>query len=159
MIRFLSVLSSLVLLANSAAAATHKHSQHKHSGHGAAELKLDNGRKWATDAPLREGMEKIRNMFAAELGNIHNRKAGEKTYQKIAAGVDAEIQTFFQTCKLSPEADQQLHIVLVQMMSGSGKMKSGKTLDERRAGAVEVITALGSYGEYFEHPGWKPLEE
>ncbi len=33
---------------------------HEHDAHGTAALKLNNGQKWKTDAPLRQGMASIK---------------------------------------------------------------------------------------------------
>ncbi|ODS51056.1 MAG: hypothetical protein ABS42_00445 [Bdellovibrio sp. SCN 50-8] len=138
-------------------------SDHSHSAHTSAKsqelvLKLNGGKKWDTDAPLRQGMEKIKNLINADLQQIHNRKAVESTYKRISEGVDSQIQYLFQNCKLAPEADAQLHVVLSKIISGSKRMKDGKNLDERRAGAIEVLGALDSYNKYFDHPGWKSIE-
>lgn len=52
----LSLLFSFPLLAETSAQDT---LQHKHEGHAASELSLNQGKKWQTDAPLRQGMQSI----------------------------------------------------------------------------------------------------
>ena len=120
---------------------------HEHD-HGAAEVKLvlDQGKKWPTDAPLRQGMENIR----AALGS------GMK-YQALANKVNAEVAGIVQNCKLEPEADAQLHIVIAELMAGAEAMEGKETGVTRRAGAVRVVKALNAYGDYFDHAGWKRL--
>ena len=58
-------------------------------------------------------------------------------------------------CKLAPEVDEQFHMVLEQVLTGVSEMKAEQT---QEAGAVRIVTALNSYGDYFTHPGWQPLE-
>lgn len=116
--------------------------------HGAAEVKLvlDQGKKWPTDAPLRQGMENIR----AALG------AGMK-YQALANKVNAEVAGIVQNCKLEPDADAQLHLVIAELMAGAEAMEGKVKGETRRAGAEKVARALNAYGEHFDHAGWKRL--
>ena len=120
---------------------------HEHD-HGAAEVKLvlDQGKKWPTDAPLRQGMENIR----AALG------AGMK-YQALANKVNAEVAGIVQNCKLEPDADAQLHLVIAELMAGAEAMEGKVKGETRRAGAEKVARALNAYGEHFDHAGWKRL--
>jgi hypothetical protein len=122
--------------------ATHEHD------HGASEAKLvlDQGKKWPTDAPLRQGMENIR----AALGS------GMK-YQALANKVNTEVAGIVQNCKLEPEADAQLHLVIAELMAGAEAMEGKVKGETRRAGAEKVARALSAYGEHFEHAGWKRL--
>jgi hypothetical protein len=62
-----------------------------------------------------------------------------------------------QNCKLEPEADAQLHIVIAELMAGAEAMEGKVKGETRRAGAERVAKALNAYGEHFEHPGWKRL--
>ena len=120
---------------------------HEHD-HGAAEVKLvlDQGKKWPTDAPLRQGMENIR----AALG------AGMK-YQALANKVNAEVAGIVQNCKLEPQADAQLHIVIAELMAGAEAMEGKVQGETRRDGAEKVARALNAYGAHFDHAGWKRL--
>ena len=47
------------------AGETDEHAAHQHGGHQTADLQLNHGQRWQTDAPLREGMERIRAAVAA----------------------------------------------------------------------------------------------
>ena len=116
----------------------------EHHPHGAAEAKLvlDQGRKWQTDAPLRKGMENIRTAMAS----------GGK-YAAKAERVNAEVAYIVQNCKLPPDADAQLHLVIAELMAGAEAMQG----EHARGGAERVTKALNAYGEFFDHPGWKGL--
>lgn len=89
-----------------------------HAGHGGEaphRLQLDDGKQWATDAPLRQGMGALNQAMAAALPRIHKNRF---------------------------TAAETMH---------------GKTGQPRHAGALRVLQALQDYGEYFDHPGWKPV--
>lgn len=58
-------------------------------------------------------------------------------------------------CKLAPEVDAQLHLVLAQLFEGIATMRQeGRGM----TGVVKVLRGLKSYAETFEHPGWKPVK-
>jgi hypothetical protein len=57
-------------------------------------------------------------------------------------------------CKLTPEADAVLHVVVADLLAGADQMKSGT---DAAAGAHKVVTAANEYSRYFDHPGWKVL--
>ena len=107
---------------------------HDH-GHAAAEAKLvlNQGQKWPTDAPLRQGMENIRAVVAK----------GAKD-EALAKAVETEVAGIVQNCKLEPQADEQLHIVIAELMAGA-----------EAKDAERVAKALNAYGEHFDHAGWK----
>ncbi len=109
---------------------------HSHD-HAAAEAKLvlDHGKKWQTDAPLRQGMENIRAAVAKGVKD-----------EALAKAVETEVAGIVQNCKLEPEADEQLHIVIAELMAGA-EVKD----------AARVAKALNAYGEHFDHAGWKRL--
>lgn len=131
-------------------------SQHSHegaTGH-ALEMKLNNGRKWQTDAPLRQGMSEIRAVVSASLERIHKGRFTPADYATLGDRIQAQIDYVTANCKLSEDADLQLHVSLTQIIEGAAAMKE-KTGQEQ--GAVRVVRALDAYGKYFDHPGWKPL--
>jgi hypothetical protein len=131
---------------------------HEH-GHGAQEAKLvlNQGKKWPTDAPLRQGMDNIRGAIAKDVKAIHGNKATPKQYEALAAKVNAEVAGIVQNCKLEPEADAQLHIVIAELIEGAETMQGKHKGEARRAGAERVAKALNAYGEHFDHAGWKRL--
>lgn len=138
-------------------AQSHEHG-HAHDGHAApaAPAKPAAGKKWASDAPLRKGMETIRALTTSSLHKAHEGKLTAAEYAALGSQVDGEIKTIFAQCKLAPEADQALHGVLAQMMEGSKIMqaKEGKPVN----GLMKIVSGLNQYGELFEHPGWKSVQ-
>ncbi|MGB4813289.1 MAG: hypothetical protein WBP13_12530 [Methylophilaceae bacterium] len=54
--------------------------------------------------------------------------------------------------QLEPAADEMLHFVIADMISGADIM-IGKTKGNPLAGAHMVVFALNNYRSYFNHPG------
>jgi hypothetical protein len=128
---------------------------HQHEA-GAHALQLDNGKKWQTDEPLRQAMTQIRDAVAANHTAIHANRATPAQYHALAAKVDDRLAYIVANCKLKPEADANLHVIVTDMIAGSDLMK-GADPSKRRAGALKVIAGLDAYPKYFEHPGWRGL--
>ncbi|MEO8159014.1 MAG: hypothetical protein ABI648_14550 [Betaproteobacteria bacterium] len=148
-----ALLGALLLNANafSVEPAAHQHPAGTH------QLTLDAGKKWATDQPLRKGMETIRNAVAAETKAIHAGKQTDAGYDALAGKVDAQVGYIVQNCKLKPEADAQLHVLIGEIMQGVDIMRGKDPLAKRAQGAEKIVTAFNTYPKYFDHPGWKPL--
>ncbi|MCF8471062.1 MAG: hypothetical protein K9G30_09785, partial [Parvibaculum sp.] len=134
-----------------------------HEGHGgyaedgaALRLDLDHGRKWQTDAPLRQGMSEIRAAMAGAQAAIHESSLTPEGYGALADKVESEVETMIRECQLPEEADAQLHEVLGQILDGAGVMKTGPA---RQDGAAKIVEAVNVYGVYFDHPLWQPLTE
>lgn len=147
-----AVLAATVFVGGGAFAANQSHDHGQ--GHGAdQQLQLDHGRKWQTDDALRQGMERIRSDFVASLPAIHNDRLTAEQYAAFADRINSHVQYIVNNCKLEPKADAQLHIVLAEVMDGTGTMDDG----QREQGAVTLMKALNAYGEHFDHPGWQPV--
>ncbi len=131
---------------------------HRHDSHAATHgLVLDDGRKWPTDPPLRDAMTVIRKDIDASLHDIHRNRLSNARYAALAATVEARVADIVANCKLAPEADAQLHLVIADMLEGAAGM-AGKRKDVRRSqGAAKVVSALQNYGNFFDHPGWQPI--
>ena len=126
-----------------------------HAGHHSAQSEpvLNHGEKWQTDAPLRKGMAEIRNLMGKSLLKIHAGRLDRAEYAKLSDGISAQVDYLTANCKLAPEADAQLHLVLAQIIDGAAAMKT----DHPQDGAAQVVDGLGVYGRLFDHPGWQPL--
>jgi len=155
------VAAGLALAAAGAPAATAAPSAapdaHSH-GHGHASPPAPRpqaGRKWASDAPLREGMTRIRALVAPPLAG--RSKMGAEESAALAARIEGEVGKIVANCKLPPQADAALHAILSELMAGTGAM-AGRTPDADRAhGLAQVAAAVNDYGRSFEHPGFRPL--
>lgn len=117
-------------------------------------LSLNHGQKWASDAPLRQGMTRIRTAIAEVWSDVNNGVLPAKGYEKLAASVEGHVNYMIENCKLPEDADAQLHILLERILEGAARMR---TSADRKHGVAEVVQALKAYGMYFEHEGWELL--
>lgn len=127
---------------------------HRHEGEVATPLTLNHGKPWSTDAPLRQGMEAIRDQVAAVLPRIHAHEFSATAYTTLAKQVRDHIDFMVQNCKLPPDVDAQAHRVLEWMLAGVHAMQEPANPAQ---GAVQILQALDSYARHFDHPGWKSI--
>ncbi len=154
------ILSGIFLLVTAGAgglvrAADHQHSSHEE--HGQAKLQFDQGKKWETDAPLRQAMDILRATFAERLADIHKGRLAVDQYKVLGAKVDTEVSNIVAQCKLEPKADAMLHIVVADLLAAAEVMQ-GKAPGKPAAAAHKAVTAVNAYGRYFDHPKWQPLK-
>jgi hypothetical protein len=147
-------LAGINVLGSSASAAETGHDH----GHAAASAKpLPAGKRWSTDAPLRESMEQIRHSLEPKLAAIHNDKLAADEYKALAEHADKQVANIVANCKLPPDADAALHGIIAQIGEGTEAM-AGKSKVSPRDGAARVAKALDEYGRTFDHPRWKRLD-
>ncbi len=129
--------------------------EHSH-GHDAApaRLQLNQGKKWATDEPLRKGMASIREAVHGAPAPLHKATAKPEAYAELGGRIEADVGRIVKDCKLPPAADAQLHIVIADLIAGADAMKGAKAAKAGQAGLIKVDGALRNYGKYFDHPGW-----
>jgi hypothetical protein len=144
-------LSTAILSPVALAATEHDH------GHGAeaAKLQLDHGKKWATDEPLRRAMVSIRESVHGAPAPMHKGTAKPEAYAEVGNRIEADVGRIVKECKLPPDADAQLHIVVADLIAGADAMKGAKDGKAGRAGLIKVDGALKAYAAHFDHPGWK----
>jgi hypothetical protein len=152
--------ASLALLsaAPGIALAQHEHQQHEMRGSGAAvaQLQLNDGRKWQTDAALRSGMTSIRAAFDADHPAIHAGKQSDAQYAALATHIDQQVKSIVANCRLPADADANLHLVIADLLQGIALMRGEDPQHSRHDGAARVHGALNAYGQYFDDPAWKP---
>ncbi len=130
---------------------------HDHAAAAPHNLALNQGRKWATDEPLRAGMGRIRGVVEPQLGAAHAGKLTPAQYREVATKIEAEVGGIVANCKLEPKADAMLHLVIADIGAGTGTM-AGKDSKSRPAlGLVRVAQAVNQYGSHFDHPGFTPI--
>jgi hypothetical protein len=134
--------------------AAEDHHHHGESSTPVQKLQLNAGKKWATDAALRQSMDDINQAMAKALPLIHKDRFGDSDYAALATTINQKVGYAVEHCKLDAKADAMLHLVIAELMAGAEIME-GKTTAARHDGAVRVRQALESYGKYFQHPNWK----
>ena len=139
------------------ALAADSHSHDSQSQAAPHKLSLDHGKKWATDEPLRRGMGEIRAALAAKHTGIHKGTLTPAEYKALGETVEKKVGDIVANCKLAPEADAQLHVVVAELVAASDAMQGKEPQAKPSKGAVKAVHALNEYGKYFDHPGFKPL--
>lgn len=128
--------------------------QHDHPA-AVTELTLNAGEKWKGDLNMIKGIDGIRHAVAARLEAVHQGTLPSAEYKTLAAGIQKEVDFMVENCKLEPDVDAQLHIVLGQVIDGIGELQDGV---EPRESVELIVHALNAYGEHFDHPDWQALK-
>lgn len=132
---------------------------HSHEAATPHKLTLNHGRKWATDEPLRAGMERIRDLVEPQLGAAHADQLTPEQYKALADGIETEVGGIVANCKLEPKADAMLHVVIADLGDGTDVMRGKHTQLRPALGLVKVTQALNQYGRHFAHPGFKRIRD
>lgn len=132
-----------------------------HHGHGAhaeapQKLTLNNGRKWKTDAPLRKGMQEIRDALERTHGHGHDAQVGPAQLVQLGKKMESEIAAIVMNCKLEPAADANLHVIIGELNAAADAFKGASPADAEEA-MQRAATATRAYATHFEHSGFKPL--
>jgi hypothetical protein len=155
--RSLLALTVAAALALGSATAVSAQAAHDRSHAAApAKLALNHGKKWTTDAPLRTRMDEVRALMAANAPAIHAGKLAAADYRALGAAVEQKVAAIVAECKLPPDADAMLHLVVADLVEGADLMQ-GKGPGTPADGAHKVVTATNAYRRYFDHRGWRPL--
>jgi hypothetical protein len=158
-IRFVATTGIVLSLtvAGRVAANDHDH-EHGASSTAPSVLAFKQGKKWPTDASLRQGMSGIRDAMEEPMPAIYAGKADSVQFEIRAKRVNEQIAFMVQNCKLDKETDAMLHLVLAEIIAGAEAMEGKNKKLDRRGGAAKVMHALENYDRYFDHPGWRPLK-
>jgi len=105
--------------------------------------------RWKTDAPLREGMGRIRHAVDA-LQHYEHGHIGPQQAVQLAAGIERDVGFIFAHCKLEPRADAVLHPILGALMRGGQALKTKPT---ELAAIPPMRSALQDYARQFDDPG------
>jgi len=155
--RLLASLFSLALLVTGATVHAAEHGHAADEAHGPTRLQLNHGKKWETDAPLRQGMATLRASLGEKLQAIHQGKLTAGEYQALGAEIDTEVGSIVAQCKLEPKADAMLHLIIAELLAAAEFMQ-GKHKGSPAAAARKAVAALNRYGRYFDDPQWKALK-
>jgi hypothetical protein len=145
--------ASLGMTFPAVAADAHDH----HHEAAPAKLQLNQGKKWATDAPLRRAMAAMRADLAGRLHAIHKGSLGKDDYAALGKSIEGHIGAIVSQCKLGPAADAMLHIVIGDLGNAADVMQ-GKAPGQSAEAAHRAVMALNDYGRYFAHPGWVAIK-
>jgi hypothetical protein len=102
--------------------------------------------RWTPDAPLAEGMSRVRTALAGLEAESH---PDDATVQARAADIDAAIAYMFANCKLPTEADVALHAMLARLMADTEALKADPS---DGAAVADMHQALHNYEALFDDP-------
>lgn len=132
--------------------AQHAHEGHADPGTHAATTPIP-ATRYATDAPLREGMARIHaaldELAHYEMGHMPQSLAVERV-EEIKSAVDF----LFANCKLDATADVALHGMLAPLL---GAIQTFKAKPEDASAVAAMRSAVADYPRVFDDPAW-PLQ-
>lgn len=109
---------------------------------------------WKTDAPLREGMGRIRVAVDALQHGEHG-YMGPRQVSLLASGIERDVGFIVAHCKLDPSADAALHPILGALMRAAQALKANPT---DTAAIPSMRSALHDYARQFDDPGTRAGE-
>lgn len=104
-------------------------------------------------------MTEIRAAMEAKKGKNKVSMLPAASYAQLGEKVSRSVKFIFKKCKLKPDADAMLHILLAKILNGVEKMKMENDPTEQVEGASAVGAALEEYSDFFNHPGWMSLRK
>lgn len=131
---------------------------HDHGKASSQKLELNAGKKWGTDDALRQAMSTIHASVSQTLPMAHSGKAKVADYEAFSKSITAQVSYMVENCKLDPKADEQLHIIVADLMSGAEAAEGKEGEKKRASGVVKVARAANAYGKHFDHAGWKAIK-
>jgi hypothetical protein len=100
--------------------------------------------RWAPDAPLVEGMSRVRSAVDGLAAD-----PDPATVVARAADVDAAIEYMFANCQLDTEPDVALHAILARLMAGTQALHADPA---DKAPVADMQATLGNYQALFDDP-------
>jgi hypothetical protein len=147
-----AALAALLLAASAMAQPGARATHGPHApAHGATAPAPPTGQRWSTDAPLRDGMLRIRQAVVA-LDHLQHGHGSPALAPVLAGQIQAAVNDVIAGCELLPDADAALHSLLVKFIAGAGAVRSGPVT----ADALKPMQdALARYPLLFDDPTWK----
>lgn len=134
-----------------AAPSQHHHgAPHDHAGHDAAALPAS-GEQWPTDAPLREGMTRLKHSVDTALAGDPAQPIGEAAAIQLQKDVEAHVSYLIEHCQLPEQADAALHVLLIDLLKGAEALSEAEQRDQ---GVQRILSGLQRYPELFAAPHW-----
>lgn len=123
--------------------------------HASGELNLQRpaaGEKWATDAPLREGMSGLNQAFSQAHEAFAQGQLDADGAQTLADQAEEQVRFLFANCNLPADADAELHHLLEAVLAAAASLRAQ---DDPHPGLHQLHRVLRAYPAYFDHPGWE----
>ncbi len=151
---YLLTIAVMLCTASTIVVGAEESDRHEHHDASLMEIAGPEEGRWETDASLRRGMNRIRTAVNDRLDAFNEDRLTAEEATVFAQKIDESVNYMVANCKLDPEPDAALHVLLAVILSGKHKMLS----DPMHAdGMPRIIDALDRYPRLFEHSGWQPL--
>lgn len=134
----------------SAATAHDAHEAHASSHHTA--VAPPDSERWPTDEPLRTGMSRIQ---AAVDQAMREQTLSRERSVALASTIEQNVTYIIEHCKLPPQADAALHVLIGRMLTATHQLKSNGSSD---AAVAQIVSALHDYREAFADSPAAPSE-
>ena len=126
--------------------ASESHTNESHAGaHDAEAVAPPQGTLWPTDAPLRTGMSRIDSAVDSAGAD---RPLSRERADLLARTVQENVTYIVRNCKLPPEPDAALHVLIGRLMTAAGELASDATSE---AALVQLTDVLRDYHGTFDH--------
>ena len=146
--RFLLFPLTLLCVAGFMGEPAHAGQHASHELTGAARSTPATGQRWATDTPLREGMQGIRVAVDA-LGHYEHGHMRPDQAVLLADKIEGHVRDMVAHCTLAPEADAALHAIIAPLLGNASALR-------RDPGNLTVIApmrkAMADYARQFDDP-------
>lgn len=119
--------------------------QDSHASHAHVAVPMQ---RWATDAPLREGMGRVNAALDALKDYETGQMSAAVAIEQIAT-IEQAATSMFVNCKLAPDADAALHGMLGPLLAAAYRLKANPQ-DTDAVAAMRV--AVVDYPRYFDDP-------
>ncbi len=135
-------------------AQEHVESPHRHDAQGRGLPVTAQSTPFATDAPLRAGMARVRTAVAAIVADYRQRGLSREQATTLASEIEQSVSYLFVNCRLEPAADAALHGLLAQLLQGAAALRRDPAADD---GMPPVLAALERYPRLFLDTQWPVL--
>ena len=93
-----------------------------HGADGAPVAAPPNGQLWPTDEPLRAGMARIQ--VAIEQASAEVQPLSRDSAGRLAGTVEENVAYIVKNCRLPPEPDAALHVLIGRLMNAANQLKA-----------------------------------
>ena len=111
--------------------------------------------RWDTDAPLRAGMAQIREAVDA-LGHYELGHMGQESAVALATRIQQQIAYVVANCKLEPQADADLHVIIAELAASAQALKANPA---GTSAIPPMRHALQRYSVQFNDPASPSADE
>ena len=122
-----------------------------HAAQGAAATAHPEGGLWPTDEPLRVGMSRIE--VAVEQAAAEGQALSPEGGRQLAGVVEENVAYIVKNCKLPPQPDAALHVLIGRMITAASQLKGEGSAEEA---VRQLVGVLRDYRGTFDHSSTAP---